>query len=238
VGFQRNGSLDIVYRTRGTRAWDDAVKAPEFSILSRSLGNPPATPNFNLVERGNLVSTFVLSQFFARRRGDMSLARAGELSWQQFADNDVIIVSPSGDDKRQSALPVRPAFVTEKLGIRNLLPVAGEPQMYPDAPDHQESDGEGLELVSMLPGPMGRTTVLTLSGNHSWGLLSSVQSLMEPAFARVLVEKLKEPSGRIPSYYQLVLRVKYRDGTPTNASYVTHRALTLTQNSVDARDTN
>ena len=238
VGLQRKGSPDIVYRTRGTTGWEDAVNAPEFSVLSRSLGNPVATPNFNLVERSNLVSTFVLSQFFARRRGDMSLARAGDLSLQQFADNDVIVVAPSFSDKTRSALPVRGDFIADKGGIRNLRPLAREPQLYVDPPDHQESDGEGLELISVLPGPMGRTTVVGFSGNHAWGVIGAVQSLTDPAFARTVVTKLKLPSGEIPRYYQMVIKIRYRDGTPTNASYVTHRALTLTQNSVETVDAN
>jgi hypothetical protein len=238
VGLQRKGSPDIVYRTRGTTGWEDAVNAPEFSILSRSLGNPEATPNFNLVERSNLVSTFVLSQFFARRRGDISLARAGDLSLQQFADNDVIVVAPSFSDKTRSALPVRGDFIADKAGIRNLRPLAREPQLYVDPPDHQESDGEGLELISVLPGPMGRTTVVGFSGNHAWGVIGAVQSLTDPAFARTVVAKLKLPSGEIPPFYQIVIKIRYRDGTPTNASYVTHRALTLTPNTVETRDAN
>lgn len=238
VGLQRKGGPDIVYRTRGTAGWEDAVNAPEFSILSRSLGNPVATPNFNLVERSNLVSTFVLSQFFARRRGDISLARVGDLSLQQFADNDVIVVAPSFSDKTRSALPVRGDFIADKAGIRNLRPLAREPQLYVDPPDHQESDGEGLELISVLPGPMGRTTVVGFSGNHAWGVIGAVQSLTDPAFARTVVTKLRLPSGEIPPFYQIVIKIRYRDGTPTNASYVTHRALTLTQNSIETRDAN
>lgn len=238
VGLQRKGGPDIVYRTRGTAGWEDAVNAPEFSILSRSLGNPVATPNFNLVERSNLVSTFVLSQFFARRRGDISLARVGDLSLQQFADNDVIVVAPSFSDKTRSALPVRGDFIADKAGIRNLRPLAREPQLYVDPPDHQESDGEGLELISVLPGPMGRTTVVGFSGNHAWGVIGAVQSLTDPAFASTVVTKLRLPSGEIPPFYQIVIKIRYRDGTPTNASYVTHRALTLTQNSIETRDAN
>jgi hypothetical protein len=238
VGFIRKGSPDIIYRRRGTRGWDDAVSSPEFSILSRSLGNPAATPNFNLVERSNLVSTFVLSQFFARRRADITLARAGDLSLQQFADNDVIVVAPSFSDKTRMALPANTEFVADEAGIRNLHPLAGEPQLYADPPDHQQSDGEALELISVLPGPMGRTTVMGFSGNHAWGVIGSVQSLTYPAFARTLVKKLRASSGEIPSYYQIVIKIRYRDGTPTEASYVTHRVLNPTENSSDTTDAN
>jgi hypothetical protein len=232
VRFQRNGNPDVVYHKIGNNSWEDALRSPEFSMLSRSLGSPPAKPTFNMVERSQLVSAFVAGQFFARRRGDISLAPAGELSWQQFADNDVIQFGPLSVD---SALPVRPAFFVDSSGVRNLHPLASEPSLYMDPPDHQPSDGEGLELVSMLPGPMGRTTVLTFSSNHAWGVLGGIQSLTDPAFVRVLIKKLRDASGKMPRYYQIVLGIKYRDGTPTSASYVTHRVLTMTQSAVETK---
>ena len=237
VRFQRSQSPDIVYHKIGNNSWNEALASPEFSALSRSLGSPPAQPSFNMVERSQLVSAFVLGQFFARRRGDISLARSGELSWQQLADNDVIQFAPLNLDEGQSALPVRPVLIVDDAGIRNLRPQAGEPLLYVDPPDHQSSDGEGLELVSMLPGPLGRTTVVTFASNHKWGVIGGVQSLTDPAFARVLVKKLKEPSGKVPAYYQIVFRIRYRDGTPTNTSYVTHRVLAITQNSSEVRTT-
>lgn len=232
VRFQRNGSPDVVYHKIGNNSWEEALRSPEFSMLSRSLGNPPAKPTFNMVERSQLVSAFVAGQFFARRRSDISLAPAGELSWQQFADNDVIQFGPLSVD---SALPVRPAFLVDISGVRNLHPLAGEQSVYVDPPDHQPSDGEGLELVSMLPGPMGRTTVLTFSSNHAWGVLGGIQSLMDPAFVRMLCKKLRDASGKMPVYYQIVLRIRYRDGTPTSASYVTHRVLTMAQGAVETK---
>jgi hypothetical protein len=232
VRFQRDGAADVLYRTRNTNGWDDAVASPEFGALKRLLGNPPAKPSLDFTLRSSLVSTFALSQFLATRRGDVSLAALEELSWQQFADDDVVLLAPARKiEERESALPVRAAFVAGKAGIRNLHPVAGEPALYADVQDHQESNGEAVELVSVLPGPLGRTKVISFAGNHAWGVIGGVQSLTDPAFAGVVVRKLKESSGELPPFYQLVIKIKYRGGTPTNASYVTHRTLTLTQSS-------
>jgi hypothetical protein len=105
--------------------------------------------------------------------------------------------------------------------------------MYPDAQDHQESDGGGLELISILPGPLGRTTVATFAGNHVWGTVSSLKALTDTAFAGHIVERLKGSAGRLPPYYQVVIKLRYRDGIPTDASYVTHRVLSLTQNAME-----
>lgn len=229
VRFERDKSPDIVYRRRNMARWDEAVNSPEFAVLRRSLGNPPAKPSFDYAVRSELVSTFVLGQFFASRRGDISLTRLGDLSWQQLADNDVVMLAPRYKiDEKQTALPIRPAFIADKAGIRNLRPLAGEPEVYADPQDHPESDGETLELVSVMPGPLARTKIQSFTGNRAWGVIGAVQSLTDPAFARVIAEKLRQPSGEIPPYYQVIIRVRYRDGTPTNASYVVHRTLALT----------
>jgi hypothetical protein len=236
VRFLRNGNPDVVYRERGMTGWDSAIGSPAFSALSHALGNPTAKPSFNLVERSNLVATFALGQFFARRRSEVSLARLDDLSWQQFAENDVVLLAtPPQLAERQAAMPVRLAFITEAEGIRDLEAVGSEPPLYKDEPDHQESDGAGLELISVLPGPLGRTTVLSFSSNRAWGVISGVQALTDPAFVRVVAEKLRGATGKIPAYYQIVMKIRYRGGTPTNASYITHRALILNQNSSEVQ---
>lgn len=235
VRLQRKAGVDVVFRTSGNNSWEDVLASRELPALKQALGSDVATPTFNLVERSNLISTFALSQFFARRREDISLARADEVSWQQLSDNDVILFGPFMIDGGPSALPVKPPLILEKTGIRNLQAAAGEPEIYPDTDfQHSPSNGEALELVSMMPGPLGRTTVITFSSNNKWGVIGGVQSLTDPAFAKVIVDKLRASSGKMPPYFQLVLRMKYRDGTLTHVSYVTHRALTMSQNSAEA----
>jgi hypothetical protein len=225
VRLQESGYRDIIYHTMGVNSWDDAKSSPELPVLSRALGNPKATATFNMVERSTLLSTFVMSRFLAGR-ADISLARSSDVSWQQLSDNDVILLTGLTLDQGNS-LPTQLAFTIDKAGVRNLHPRSGEPDVYPDPQDHQESDGEGLELISMLPGPLGRTHVMTFSSNHAWGIICGVQALTDPAFTRILAGNLRSSSGKIPPYYQAVLRISYRDGTPIAASYITHRTLTL-----------
>ena len=233
VSFMRRAYPDIFYRERAVAGWDEAVASPEVSVLRRSLGNPPVKPNYDFSMRSDLVSTFVLTQFFASRRGDISLTRLGELSWQQFADNDVVLLAPRFRiGEKQAALPVKLAFIAGRDGIRNVHPLAGEPTVFVDSPLSPKNDGETFALVSMMPGPLRRTKVISFTGNSSWAVIGGVESLTDPAFAREASEKLKDRSGEIPPFYQIVIRIGYRDGTPTNTSWVTYRALTLAQNSV------
>ncbi len=109
-------------------------------------------------------------------------------------------------------------------GIRNLHPLQGEPETFKDDLT-PTTNGEIFALVSNLPGPVSSTTVRSFSSNKFWGITGAVESFTDPAFARTLVEKLRKPSGEIPRYYQIVLKVKYRDGVTTDVSHVMNREL-------------
>jgi hypothetical protein len=236
VRFQREGSPDILLRQKDVTGWDEALSSPEFSAMSRTLGHSSAKPSFEYTLRGELVATFMLGQFLAPRRRDVSVIRVDQLTWQQFADNDVVFLAPRDRvAEKEGSLPVHLAFIADKSGIRNLKPLRGEPPIYNDPQAHQEGSGETFELVSLMPGPLGRTTVASFTGGGAWGVSGAIQSLTDPAFARVVVRELKGSSGRMPASYQVVIRIGYRDGTPTEASYVTHRVLTLAQSSAESR---
>jgi hypothetical protein len=239
IRFHEKGRPDLVFRRNSLSRWEDAIRSPEFAALSRMAGNradgsQEARPSFDFALRCDLVSAFVLGQFFAPRRGDVSITRLGELSWQQFADDDVILLAPrSRIDEKQSALPVRPAFLFGDQGIRNLKPLPGEAALYSSSQDQEDGSGDALELVSVMPGPLGRTRVISFANNRVWAGPGAVQSLTDPAFARVVVEKLRGAGRQVPPFYQLVIRISYRGGTAVSSSYVTHRVLTVTRNSAD-----
>jgi hypothetical protein len=52
-----------------------------------------------------------------------------------------------------------------------------------------------------------------------------VQAFTDPTFAATLVSKMKDASGNLPRYYQVVLKVRSMDDMPIEVEYVMHRAL-------------
>jgi hypothetical protein len=64
-------------------------------------------------------------------------------------------------------------------------------------------------------------------GNRTPARLAAVEWFTEPQYARTLVSKLKKPDGTLPRYYQVVLRVKFMNGVPTETTYVTHKELSI-----------
>lgn len=78
---------------------------------------------------------------------------------------------------------------------------------------------------------MGKGEALYLSGNQVSSVMAAVQAVTDPALARTLVSKLREPGGTLPRYYQIVLRVKSMDDLPVETSYMFHRHLPAAERS-------
>jgi hypothetical protein len=110
-------------------------------------------------------------------------------------------------------------------GIRNLKPQQGEPTIITDRLTGDADIEENYALVTHLPGLNGEGDALYLSGNQTGGVVGAVRTFTDPAWARVLVSKLQNGSGKMPRFYQTVLRVRSMDGTPVDVGYVLHRAI-------------
>jgi hypothetical protein len=79
---------------------------------------------------------------------------------------------------------------------------------------------EGIRNLHPRPGEPA------LFMDSTWGREGAIQAFTDPALARTLVNRLRKTSGEIPHYYQIVVRVKFTDGIPTDIAYVLHRDLT------------
>jgi hypothetical protein len=118
------------------------------------------------------------------------------------------------------------------LGVRNLNPKAGEPDFFADGHSRGTSsplgfseDGDVYAVVTNVPGPAPNSIVRSFESNVTSGRLGAVQWFTDEALAPILVNKLAPASGRLPQYYQVLLRVKYKDAVPVETSYVLYREL-------------
>jgi len=114
-------------------------------------------------------------------------------------------------------------FLEAGVGIRNLKPRGQEPASFID--ENSRQTGISYVLVSHAPGPLANTDVMSFSGRSGSGMIGAVAWFVEPASAKELIAKLRKPSGEIPRYYQVVLKVRFQDGVPLETSYVLHREL-------------
>ena len=222
------------FRDLALNKWDDVVASPHIQSMRKAFGNPVIAPRYIYTGVGEMTSAFQLGKLLDVGPMKISLMRSSEISWQQMVDDNILFIGPPrvfGDILQQS--PVEEDFSNTEDGIRDQKPDSGHPAFYPDTYSSLAAygaagwpeDGEIYALVSRTPGPLGTGAVMAFNSNHSPGILGAVQWFTNPAFARELVLKMRKPSGEIPKYVQLVLKVKYHDSVPTQISYITHREI-------------
>jgi hypothetical protein len=185
-----------------------------------------ATPSSGPTAAGTASGAFLLGQFLAPRKQHVLLTRGDLLSMPEIMMDNVVFIGPSAGNRQLEAVPADRQIVLEPAGIRNLNPRPGEPAFLPDPVSHGSQDvDESLALISHTSGLYGNGEILSLSGNQISSVMAAVQALTNPALARTLVAKMKNASGAMPRYYQVVLKVKSMDDMPVDISYVLHREI-------------
>jgi hypothetical protein len=218
----------IFFRKISLRRPEDAADSAELSELRRFLGNPDMQPAYSYTPTGELMSSFLVGKLLGSRRQDIRLARSSQLPLQELGDNNVILIGPEVViDPKLPGLQLRPELVQTPEGIRNLHPQSGEPAFFADKRlGSAPNDGEAYALISHAPGPLASTVIQSFTSSRTWGREGAVQAFTDVALARMLIRHLRKPSGDLPRYYQIVVRVKFSDGVPTDIAYVLHRDLT------------
>jgi hypothetical protein len=175
---------------------------------------------------GTASASFLLGQFLAHRKDNVLLTRSDLLSMPEVIMDNVVFLGPATGNRQMQAISRGEQFVLEPEGIRNLNPQPGEPAFIPDRNSQGGADaGESHALISHLPGLYGNGDILYLSGSQISSTLAAVRALTDPMLARDLVATLKTHDGRLPRFYQVVLKVRSMDSMPIEISYQFHRDL-------------
>jgi len=215
------------YRDKAFNEWSGVLRSPAVRNLQKTLKNPNTQPSRYFTAFGEVNAAFLIGRVLGAREPNISVMKTSELSWQQLADNNVVFVGVRAFfDARLRAMPLPLELVSVNGGIRNLHPKPGEPELFLDrfstAPTEE---GEVYAIVTHLPGPLGNSEVESFMSNRAAGYVGAVQWFTDPNFARILVANLIKSYGKIPRYYQVVLKVEFKDQVPTKTSFVLSREL-------------
>jgi hypothetical protein len=229
VGFQGSG----FYRDQNLNEWDEVLTSRKIQALRKALNNPTILPRYYYTGLGELSASFQLGKLLGDSGLDMSTTWSSILSWQQIVDDNILLVGPARVFRDQlRKLPVHPELALSEDGIHDLQGKPSQPALfadnYPSINGDQSAisdDGIVYALVSRMPGPLGSGCIETFSSNHSPGTEGAVEFFTKPNLAGQLVAKLRESNGHVPRFFQVVIKVAYRDAIPVEISYVTHREL-------------
>jgi hypothetical protein len=220
---------DTYYRDKSLNRWEDVISSPKVAAIRKAFNNVEIAPRYYYTDLGEVNSVFLIGRLLSLGQPNITLARSSLVYWQQFADSNVVFVgAPWFFDDQLGGMPITQAMIQDRAGIHILKPKPGEPALLMDQlPTGTAEDGEVYTLVTHTSGPLGNTDIESFTSNRTPGRVAAVHWFTDPQFARVLISKMKNASGELPRYYQLVLKVKFKDGVPTDTAYVMHRELTL-----------
>jgi hypothetical protein len=219
----------IYYRDRSLNRWKDVIGSQTVGALRGAVSNSDIQPSRYYTAYGEVDVSFLLGKLLGPREQNISIVKTSQLSWQQLADNNVLFVGVQNlfFDEQLHGMPLEQQLVPVQEGIRNVHPQPGEPALFADRYSTAPSEeGVAYALVTHLPGPLGSNDVESFTSSRSAGYVGAVQGFTDAKLARVLVAKLTEKrGGKMPRYYQVLLKVKFRDDVPTETTYVLSREL-------------
>jgi hypothetical protein len=217
-----------LYRELSKETADDLLNSSRFQAVDQALGGLATRPVHYYAAVGEVSAAFLLGQRLGPYQKNMSVVRTSQLQWQQLAASNVLLLGPPRFfvDKLGN-MPVSLEVTEVADGFLNVHPQPGEPSLfkYRDPPGFMTEDGEACVLVTHTAGPEGNTDVETFASNSTFARVGAINAFTNPAFATTLVEKMRGASGHIPRYFQVLLKVKYKGGVPTETSYILHRTL-------------
>lgn len=215
-----------VYADLQHQDWEGLVNSDTVKDLRKRYGDKGIRKLY-LTPRHDLDTYFQLGKQLGPRVPSLSLVSTRDVSWQQMSDNNMIFIgSQEFYESFLKRLPVDLDFLFDRQGFRNVKPQGNEPALFLDLPPKEyEEDGESIAVVSHLPGPRGLGVVRTFGATRGGARLGAVEAFTEPQYAKSLLQKLQAASGKTPRFFQVVLKVKYKNGLPTDIQYMTHHEL-------------
>jgi hypothetical protein len=213
-------------RDPGSNEWDQLASSSRFATIRKALPGFEAQPWFSFTGVGEASGAFQLGKLLGTRRRDIRLTRSNLLSWAEISDSDLVFVGPPKFNTQLQSIPIEQEVRLETDGIRILHPQKGEPAFLKDTfQPGAQFDGMTHAVISCTPGLSGQGELLILGGNASPDTYAATQWVTQPWRARQLVNRLRQGSGTLPRYFQAVIKVEFKNGTPVESEYVLHRVL-------------
>ena len=224
-----DGKKGVYYRDKTLNDWSDVVTSPEVEAMRNALKKRAIAPSRYYTAFGEVDSSFLLARMLGSRVENLSVVKTSDLSMRSLVDNNVVFVGIENIffNHQIQAAPVEAPLQPVHEGIRNVHPGPGEPALFLDqfstAP---AEEGIAYALVTHVPGPLGDNDVESFTSNRSAGYVAAVKAFTDPKFVQALVAELKRASGgRMPRFYQVLLKVKFTAEVPTEITYVLAREL-------------
>jgi hypothetical protein len=224
-----DGNTETYFRDRTLNNWQDISSSPTVASLRHLLRSSAVQPSRHFTSFGEVDASFMIAKLLGPREQSLSVVRTSDFPLRMLADNNVLFVGVENlfFNEQTQAMPIEVQLQPAKEGIRNQHPAPGEPALFADqystAPTEE---GVAYALVTHLPGPLRDSDVVSFTSSRSAGYVGAVKAFTDPVFVHTLATNLRQlGGGRMPRYYQVLLKVKFQKEMPTEITYVLAREL-------------
>jgi len=188
---------------------------------------------------GEVMGVYSLADFFLKAGHPFRVKRSLLLTWDDVKTENLVVLGSPAENLLLRDLPQAQDFLfrlmkNEKqevsFGIANTKPGPGEQSAYfakQEGPSRSQIS-EDYAVISSLKGLNENYRLLILAGITTFGTQAAAEYVTKPEYVKDLIAHLSTPSDgqpRLPSYFQILIKVKVNGGVPVQMQYVTHHVL-------------
>ena len=206
--------------------------------MSRSAQNSATTDVYTGI--GEVMGVYFLGSLFWKTGTPFRVERSLLLNWETVKAQNLVFLGGPVENLLLRRLPQEQDFVYQaervekgvpKFVVLNRKPQKTEQGSYASVIEgaSQSTVTEDYALISMLRALDPSRRLLILSGITTLGTQACAEYVTKPEYVRELIKQLNISGNtskpKLPSYYQVLLKVKINDSVPVQTSYVTHHVL-------------
>ena len=210
----------LVVRDYLTNQPADATKSKALQAFQERMAAPELQERFDYADYGAVHAAFLLGRLLGREVG---LKHSNALGWEDIWNSNIIFLGkPNLNPSIRYSLEGKDFVETDHGAvIRNLHPLAGEPELYRMAATH--GAGEKYGLITVLPGPQPGRRMMILSSSAAELMWALAEAVTSPARVQEIMSRVILPSGESPPAFQVVIAATFESNVPVRIRYVTHR---------------
>lgn len=189
---------------------------------------------------GEVMGVYSLADFFLKTGHPFRVKRSLLLTWDDVKTENIVVLGSPAENLLLRDLPQAQDFVFRLLkddkqqtsfGIANTKPRSGEQTAYFAKQEGRSRSqiSEDYAVISSLKGLNEDYRLLILAGITTFGTQAAAEYVTKPEYVKDLIAHLSassaEGSQKLPSYFQILIKVKVNGGVPVQMSYVTHHVL-------------
>jgi hypothetical protein len=171
---------------------------------------------------GEVMAVHALTEELAALGHTTRVKRSRLFTWDEALANNVIIIGGPAQSSVFVQLPqlqflhLKPPEQAPYPGeeaVQNVAPGTARENSY-YLPSRRAEQGVEYAVVALTPGASSEHSILITAGTNTFATQAAASFLCKPALVTRLLDRLRAKSGQTSTYFEALLKVEIRGGTP------------------------